>query len=470
MCCATRVREAALGPADEGPRRERRPSLRHRRRSQAVALLSVCLAAVSVPANELVDVRSHDGPESTRVVLDTKAQVEYRTFVLDNPDRVVFDLMGVRAAQSFAPPAVTSDVVRRIRAAVNRPGMLRVVIDLQRKVDVSHFRLAPVGPYGHRLVIDLEPDTPARRPARARVVSPPEGRRDIMVAIDAGHGGEDSGAIGTGGIYEKRVVLAIAREIKERLDAARGFAGVLTRKGDYGLPLRKRTEIARQMPADIFVSIHADAFKNSRARGASVYALSRRGASSETARWLAESENRADLIGGFGPVTLEGRSSDLQEVLVDMSMKANLSRSLGLGEAIRREMAGVARMHKKRVEQAGFAVLKSPDVPSVLVETGFISNAGEARLLASPAHQRKLAGAIAVGIRNWAYAYPPAGTMVATVAGEMLRHTVQRGETISHIAQRYAVTVSDIRDANNVPGDRIYIGQLLLIPRTATGG
>ena len=151
-------------------------------------------------------------------------------------------------------------------------------------------------------------------------------------------------------------------------------------------------------------------------------------------------------------------------------MKANLSRSLELGEAIRREVAGVARMHKKRVEQAGFAVLKSPDVPSVLMETGFISNAGEARLLASAAHQRKLADAIAAGIQNWAYADPPAGTLVATIAGEMRRHTVRRGETISHIAQRYAVTVSDIRGANNVPGDRIYIGQLLLIPRTAAGG
>ena len=453
---------------------ERQPCNRvtpHRFGTQVIALLAMCLAAISASAaNELVDVRSHDGPESTRVVLDTKAQVEYRTFVLDRPDRVVFDLMGVRAAQSFKPPAVTSDVVRRIRAAVNRPGVLRVVIDLERKVAVNHFRLEPVGPYGHRLVIDLEPDAPVRRPLRAPVVSPPEGQRDIMVAIDAGHGGEDPGAIGVGGIYEKRVVLSIAQEIKQRLDAARGFAGVLTRKGDYGLPLRKRTEIARQVPADIFVSIHADAFKNNRARGASVYALSQRGASSETARWLAESENRADLIGGFGPVTLEGRSNDLQEVLVDMSMKANLGRSLELGEAIRREMAAVARMHKKRVEQAGFAVLKSPDVPSVLVETGFISNAGEARLLASAAHQRKLGEAIALGIQNWAYADPPAGTMVATIAGEMLRHTVQSGETISHIAERYSVTVRDIRGANNVPGDRIYIGQLLLIPRTAAGG
>lgn len=432
-----------------------------------LAVAGLCLAAAPLAArgNELVDVRSHDGPESTRVVLDTREAVTYRTFVLDAPDRVVLDLRNLRAAPSLKLPAFDSDIVARVRAAVNRPGVLRVVIDLKRKVEPRHFQLKPVGPYGHRLVVDLYPETPIVRPGREPVISAPEGERDVIVAIDAGHGGEDPGAIGVGGIYEKRVVLSIARQIKQNIDPQRGFRAVLTRTDDYGIRLRKRTEIARSVPADVFISVHADAFKDARARGAAVYALSSRGASSETARWLAENENRADLIGGFGPVTLEGRSSDLQEVLLDMSMNANLGRSIEMGEAVRREMAGVARMHKKRVEQAAFAVLKSPDVPSVLIETGFLSNPDEARLLANAAHQRKLARAIAQGIVNWAYADPPAGTLIAAEGSDMLRHTVRRGETISHIAQRYAVSVGQIKSANRVSGDRIRVGQLLLIPR-----
>ena len=298
----------------------------------------------------------------------------------------------------------------------------------------------------------------------------PQSERDVVVAIDAGHGGEDPGAIGVGRIYEKRVVLAIAKGVKRNLDAMPGLTGTLVRGGDYYIPLRRRAEIARgeDVRADVFVSIHADAFRLPSVRGSSVYALSERGASSETARWLAEGANQSDLIGGVSGswVSLnEVADPQVRQVLVDFSMDNQRAASIDLGEAVLGALAGVSRLHKKRVELAGFVVLKSPDVPSVLIETGFLSNPDEARLLATAAHQRRVAGAIAEGIQAYALRNPPQGTLLASAAqGGVLRYVVKRGDTLSEIAERNRLTTGRLRAFNGITGDRIRIGQVLLIP------
>ena len=403
----------------------------------------------------------HQAPDHTRIVFDTSAPVEYRLFTLDRPRRVVVDLRDTRPRRGFKAPEAKGDVIDRVRRGRRPRGGYRIVLDVSQDVRPKHFTLKPVAPYGHRLVVDLhmpEPDLPAP-PER-----PPEGLRDVLVAVDAGHGGDDPGAIGKGGVYEKDVVLSIAQRVGNRIDGFEGFRAVMVRSGDYYVSLRKRTAIARRHRADLFVSIHADAFDSPRVRGASVYALSERGASSETARWLADRENRSDLIGGVGPVTLDDKDDQVRSVLLDLSMDGTLRASLAVGESVMGSLAGVSRMHKRRVEQAGFAVLKSPDVPSILVETGFLSNPDEARLLATVSHQNKVARAIADGIRGYLLHNPPPGTHIAALEHKRLRHVIKRGDTLSEIAARYRVSTAVLRSANGLRGDRIRVGQVLMIP------
>ncbi len=276
---------------------------------------------------------------------------------------------------------------------------------------------------------DLTPDVPATPTPSVPVtpVTPTQpvaklplptkgGTRDIVIAIDAGHGGEDPGALGPGGLHEKNITLSIARELQRQINQVRGYRAELTRTGDYFIPLRKRTEIARKKGADLFVSIHADAAPSRSAFGASVFALSDRGATSETARWLADSENRSDLIGGDGSVSLGDKDQMLAGVLLDLSMTATLSSSLDVGHKVLTNVGRITSLHKRRVEQAGFMVLKSPDIPSILVETGFISNVNESRKLASASHQQALARSITSGIRQYFQQSPPPGTYIASCA------------------------------------------------------
>ena len=439
----------------------------------AAVLLCALVALPSVAANRLTGVRLHDAPDSTRVVLDTQEAPDYRVFALENPHRVVIDLTGAWVSQGFRTPVPDSRVVGRIRSAYRNRTDYRVVLDLEGATKVKEFTLPPVAPYGHRLVIDLYPAD--RPPVEPPAVPPPEpGKpRDVVVAIDAGHGGEDPGAIGVGRVYEKRVVLAIARRVKANLDATPGLRGVLTRTGDYYVPLRRRTALARRagVRADVFVSIHADAFRLPSVSGAAVYVLSARGASSEMARWLAASENRSDLIGGVGgSVTLEDKEDAVREILVDMAMDKKREDSIHLGEAILGGLSGVTKLHKKRVEQAGFAVLKSPDVPAVLVETGFLSNPREARRLKSESFQRRLADGIASGIQAYLFRYPPTDTLIATLAREgTMRYVIKRGDTLSEIAARNRVSMGRLKALNGIGGDRIHVGQVLLIPYGESG-
>jgi N-acetylmuramoyl-L-alanine amidase len=300
----------------------------------------------------------------------------------------------------------------------------------------------------------------------------PSGKRNIVIAIDAGHGGEDPGAIGPGKIYEKTVVLQIAKELQRQINAEKGFRAELVRTGDYFIPLRKRTEIARKKGADLFVSVHADAAPRSSAYGASVFALSDRGATSETARWLADSENRSDLIGGAGNVSLDDKDRMLAGVLLDLSMTASLSSSLNVGQKVLSNMGRITPLHKRRVEQAGFMVLKSPDIPSILVETGFISNPSEARKLQTRSHQQALARSIHSGVKQFFHENPPPGTYVAwlrdagKIAAGPREHVVRSGESLALLAQRYQVSLASLRSANGLKSDTIKIGQTLSIPAT----
>jgi N-acetylmuramoyl-L-alanine amidase len=426
------------------------------------------LLAGPVDARVIEGVRLHDAPEYTRVVFDTSGPVDYHVFTLTNPHRIVIDLTATRPRPGFDLNGVpvNGTAIRGIRGAPRDGGNYRVVLDVDRALSPNGFVLAPVAPHGHRLVIDLH--GAGRSAARSTATVPRGENREIVVAIDAGHGGEDPGAIGVGGVYEKHVVLAIAREVKRLLDAERGFRGELVRTGDYYVPLRQRTQIARdRMRADLFVSIHADAFHNQRARGASVYTLSDRGATSEAARWLAERENRSDLIGGVGNVTLTDKDDLLAHVLLDLSMDASRSASIEAAEAVLRRLGNSTQIHQRRIEQAGFAVLKSPDVPSILVETGYLSNPDEARLLAQPDHQRRIARAIYEGIVDYLAAHPPPDTLVAARNQEEgRRYIIQRGDTLSHIAQRHNVSTRRLREANRLSSDTIRVGQVLVIPST----
>lgn len=459
-----------------------------------VSGLVLMLAAVqAMAASDVQSVRLWRAPDNTRLVFDLSGPVQHNVFTLTAPDRIVIDVGGGNLPKPFEQLALKNTPISGLRAAKFDADTLRVVIDLSAQVTPKSFTLTPNQQYGHRLVVDLydegaDPSTTADIPATATPSTPaapvsptlpalklpplPSSKRDIVIAIDAGHGGEDPGAIGPGKAYEKNVVLQISKELQRQINAEKGFRAELVRTGDYFIPLRKRTEIARKKGADLFVSIHADAAPRSSAYGASVFALSDRGATSETARWLADSENRSDLIGGAGNVSLGDKDQMLAGVLLDLSMTASLSSSLNVGQKVLSNMGRITRLHKSRVEQAGFMVLKSPDIPSILVETGFISNPSEARKLQTASHQQSLARSIHSGVRQFFHENPPPGTYVAwlrdsgKIASVPREHVVRSGESLALLAQRYQISLPALRSANGLKGDVIKVGQTLNIPAT----
>ncbi|WP_271193951.1 N-acetylmuramoyl-L-alanine amidase [Pseudomonas turukhanskensis] len=458
-----------------------------------VAVLLAVLAADIVAAADIKSVRLWRAPDNTRLVFDLSGPVTHSVFTLTSPNRIVIDVNGATLATKLEQLSIANTPITSVRSAQRSPTDLRIVIDLSSPVTPKSFSLAPNQQYGDRLVVDLfdqgadsSPTLPSTTTAAApqMPVSPtqpapkltppdPSGKRDIVVAIDAGHGGEDPGALGPRGAREKDVVLGIAKELQRQVNATKGYRAELVRTGDYFIPLRKRTEIARKKGADLFVSIHADAAPSKSAFGASVFALSDRGATSETARWLADSENRSDLIGGAGNVSLDDKDPMLAGVLLDLSMTASLSSSLNVGQKVLSNLGSVTSLHKRRVEQAGFMVLKSPDIPSILVETGFISNPNESAKLASGSHQQSLARSISSGIRQFFQQNPPPGTYIAwmrdsgKIAPGPRDHMVSSGESLAMIAQRYQVTQAAIRSANNLKTDSLKVGQHLQIPPTA---
>jgi N-acetylmuramoyl-L-alanine amidase len=369
--------------------------------------------------------------EYTRLILESPAPLAHELITLARPDRIVLDLPGAEASDDLrALPArvhATDPYVAQIRLGRKPPDALRIVLDLKTPVNAQVFALPPVAEFGHRLVVDLYPLTPldplmalleseARKEARAQAAAPRAERpapkpappapapRRLTIAIDPGHGGEDPGATGPRGTREKDVVLAIARKLKAILDADRNTRVFMTRDDDYFVPLATRVQKARRVQADLFVSIHADAFREPQARGSSVFALSDHGATSAAAKWLAQRENAADLIGG---VNLDGRDPVLARTLLDLSQTAQINDSLKVGQQVLNGIAQHNVLHKATVEQAGFAVLKAPDIPSILVETAFISNPDEEQKLRSERHQQRFAESIAAGIRRYFAQNPP---------------------------------------------------------------
>ncbi|MFZ5960222.1 N-acetylmuramoyl-L-alanine amidase [Pseudomonas knackmussii] len=389
--------------------------MNRRRLLQSLLASAAWLPALDAFAGaRLLDARAFHSADGLRLVLDLDGPFHFRTFQLSAPERLVIDLDGARPSADLGRLALPSGPLRDIRSGRLGDG-LRLVLDLAEPVDLNAFALAPEGGKGHRLVLDLRPrkrlaEVPAN-PAK----SPGKGR-DIVVVVDAGHGGKDPGALGSRGEREKDVALLIAQNLARRIERQPGFRARLVRNVDVFIPLRQRVEVARRCNADMFVSVHADAAPRRTASGASVFALSEHGATSTLARFMAERENGADLIGGSSNLPLKGKDPVLAGVILDMSINATIASSLDLGHSVLRSLGDITRLHQKRVDQAGFAVLKSPDIPSILVETGFISNDADCRRLHDARHQQQLAEAIFDGLHRYFRQRPPQGSLLAGLA------------------------------------------------------
>ncbi|MBB1387890.1 N-acetylmuramoyl-L-alanine amidase [Shewanella sp. SG44-6] len=416
-------------------------------------------------ANQLDSVRIWAAPESTRVVFDLTQAPKYDSFTLTGPDRLVVDIQDTGAKVNLDKIANNSKIIKKIRfSSPPKKGILRLVMDLTKPVKSSLFTLPPTAPYGNRLVVDLENVDGGSSTGQTVSRSANQSSRDIVVAIDAGHGGEDPGSIGPSGMHEKRVVLEIAKRLARKVDATPGMRAVMTRTGDYFVNLNKRSELARNSKADLLISIHADAFTSPQPSGASVWVLSMRRANSEIGRWLEQKEKHSELLGGAGEIIQNTDSEQyLAMTLLDMSMNSSMAISHSIAGDILRDLDTITHLHKRNPESASFAVLKSPDIPSILVETGFISNPGEERLLSNGNHQEKLANAIYKGVLRYFEGNPPADSLMAKTSN--VKHSVKRGESLSIIAQRYSVSVNSIKQANNLKSDVVRIGQKLVIPR-----
>jgi N-acetylmuramoyl-L-alanine amidase len=429
--------------------------------------LILLLSSAANAGSTVENVRIWSENDKTRVVLDLSRSVDHNIFTLRSPDRLVIDLKDSRLAESLKQLPDGTGTVRSIRSAIRSNGQLRVVLDLRQSVSSRSFTAGPNSQYGDRLVIDLTRSGNLQAVKRASEEYRPG--RDVVIAIDAGHGGYDPGALGRRS-KEKDLVLSISKELARRVNAEPGMSAVLTRNRDVFVEHRDRIAIARRSKADLFVSIHADAFKDSRANGASVFALNLKGANDEAAMQLGRRENTSVSVGG---VSLHDKSEILASVLFDLSQNASLSASLDVGGKVSREMGRVAKMHSSEVKQKSLIVLKAADMPSILVETGFISNSSEEKKLRDVKYQSRLANAVLAGIRSYFYTNPPPDTQIAMdmrrTPSSQVRYIIASGDTISEIAERYNVSPAAIRRANKLSTNKIRIGQTLNIP-VFTGG
>ena len=428
-------------------------------------------------AADIESIRLSQSEQKTRLVFDLSDRTDFTIFLLKNPDRLVIDLKNTKQSNVPTLPSLIGTPIQNIRYAQQPQNSLRVVLDLTQSLSYTSQLLPPSGQQAHRLVIDLaNKNGTLSKPIKnnkkvittlsnkeiakpttiqARKINKPVTRRDIVIAIDAGHGGKDPGAIGKLGTKEKDIVLAIARKLAKLVNNEPGMRAYLTRKKDVFISLRQRIKRARIQKADMFISIHADAFDRPSARGASVFVLSERGASSEAAQMLADKENAADLVGG---ISLEDKDDLLASVLLDLSQTASLEASLEVAQTVLFGLKRVGNTHKKQVESASFVVLKSPDIPSILVETAFISNPAEERKLRTKGHQNKLALAMMSGIRNYFLRNPPMGTQISQ------QHIVSQGDTLATIAKLYQVNLATLISNNGLANNRLSIGDILIIP------
>ncbi|VVQ34789.1 N-acetylmuramoyl-L-alanine amidase AmiC [Pseudomonas fluorescens] len=383
-------------------------------------LLNLILASAAfvlpfgVSATQIRNARLWRSDDKLRLVFDLSGPVQYKTFSLSAPERLIIDLSGANLGGDFSQLALSNTVIRSIRSGPYGQGDTRIVLDLSSPVQLASFLLPPQDGQGHRLVLDLKMAAPLQMAAAPEpIVDKAHPKRDIIVVVDPGHGGKDPGAVGAKGEREKDVVLSIAQLLAKRLKREKGFDVKLVRNDDFFVPLRKRVEIARKHNADMFISVHADAAPRLTASGASVYCLSEGGATSATARFMAQRENGADLLGATSLLNLKDKDPMLAGVILDMSMNATLAASLQLGSTVLGSLAGITTLHQKRVEQAGFAVLKSPDVPSILVETGFISNARDSQRLVTARHQQAVADGLFEGLQRYFQKNPPVNSYIA---------------------------------------------------------
>lgn len=450
--------------------------------------LNLCLALPTV----LTHAKISENSEYTRLVFELNKTTECKAFLLTNPARLVVDLKHTKTSVNLNSLVLNNPLFQGVRVG-HTSDRLRIVFDLKRAVSFKHFVIQ--NPKPPRLVIDLnkskneksvtfstkellpakqellppnesisstDTETATSKPAKRKptlTLSSMKKHRNVVVLIDAGHGGKDPGAIGPGGTYEKDVVLQISLKLAQYINQQPGMQAILTRSGDYYVPLRSRLHKARTHKGDVFISVHADALKNRRIEGSSVYALSQRGATSEMARWLAEKENYSEL----GGVALADKSHILRSVLIDLSQTATIGTSLTLGAEVLKELKKVTKLHIHRVEQAPFVVLKSPDIPSLLIETGFISNRHEEMKLRSGAHQRKLALAIMKGLINYLRVNPIEGTLFSA----QRTYQVQEGDTLSSIAHKFQISVQSLKQVNQLTSSSVNAGHVLKLPSYA---
>lgn len=423
-----------------------------------LSLLTISYAHAA--ANEISGVRVWPSPDSTRIVFDLKQAPDYSYFSLTNPNRLVVDFKQTSEKIDLSKIGNGSTLIKRIRQSKPKDkSSLRVVLELSKVIKPVIFPLEPTSPYGNRLVIDLI-DQSARQQKLAPKLST---KHDVLIAIDAGHGGEDPGSIGAKGSYEKKVTLGIAKRLEKLINAESGMKAVMVRTSDYYIKPNRRTEIARKYKADLFISIHADAFVTAKPSGASVWVLSLRRANTEIGRWIEQREKHSELLGGAAQVLKDTNNEKyLARALLDMSMEHSMSTGYDIALEAIKELKKVTKMHKKKPQSASLAVLKSPDIPSLLVETGFISNHKEESLLNSATHQKKLANAIYRAVSSHFRRNPPEGSFLAE--NKVQRHKIRSGESLSLLAKRYRVSVARLKSYNNLSSNQIKIGQIIEIP------
>lgn len=443
-------------------------------------LLALSLLPTWVMANALEGIRVWPSPDETRVVIDLKSEADYSYFTLSSPERLVVDLKQTTLTTKLPINVTDSPAIKKIRkSSPPEKTTSRLVFELKKKASPQLFKLAPTpgGQYGHRLVIDIPHDASSQSSTSSSQASSSSsssvsrdasqllGSAEIVVAIDAGHGGEDPGSIGPTKKYEKHATLAVSKKVADQLNAVPGMKAVLTRRGDYFVNLNKRSEIARKNKAHLLVSIHADAFHSPKPRGGSVFVLNTRRANTEIARWVENHEAQSQLLGGAGEVLAKNTNDkNISQTLLDLQFSHSQKEGYKVATKILGEMKrqGIY-LHKREPVNASLAVLKSPDIPSVLVETGFISNPSEERLLFQRSHQDKLARSLSKAIVQYFEANPPEGTLFAN-RGKAIKHKVSKGESLSVIAKKYGTSTSAIKQANKLKSNSIRIGQVLTIP------
>lgn len=426
----------------------------------------ISFSTVSFAINTIEGLRIWPSPDTTRLVFDLSDTPEYTYFTLKNPQRLVIDIENTPDNFDFSTIVNESKLVKKVRYSTAKNSQsVRVVVELNKKLEKNIFALPPTAPYGNRLVIDLN-DSDSSAP-QIVLNSKSTTDRDIVIVIDAGHGGEDPGSVGPSGSYEKNITLGIAKRLESLINKEKGMRAVMTRTGDYYISPNKRPQLARKHKADMFVSIHADAFTTPHPRGASVWVLSMKRANTELGRWMERTERHSELLGGAAEIIQDTANERyLAQALLDMSMDHSLTTSYNVSRDMIKHLSKVTKLHKKTPQAASLAVLTSPDIPSILVETGFISNPQEEKNLNWSQYRQRLAQSVFNGLRQHFTSSPPDGSLWAKWKQEKRTHRVRSGESLSLLAQRYNVQISTLKKANNLNTDVVRIGQVLMIPST----